>query len=224
MLILPEELFILALDGEKGNIPGSLTLQLQYGVSGALLAELALMGKIGLDDKKKLVLLDSSLCGDDLLDRATTKILHSDRLRKMNHWVKLFGSNSKKTYKELGERLVEKGILKKEPRKYLWVIPSEAFAEKDASAKYLIKAKLRAVVLTNKKPEGDVMALLSLVKACNLLDIIFTKDELKMARKLVDKKIQEQTISKELAETLQEIESAALAGVFASAPVNIIVF
>ena len=186
MLILAEELFILALDPEKGNIPGSLVAQLQYGVSGALLAELALMGKIGVDDKKKLELLDCSLCGDELLDRTLTKIVKSDRLRKMTHWVKLFGSNSKKTYKELGERLVEKGILKKEPRKYLWVIPSEAFPEKDASAKYLIKNKLRAVVLTGKKPEADVLALLSLVRACNMLDSIFTKDELKMARKLVD--------------------------------------
>jgi golgi phosphoprotein 3 len=181
-----------------------------------LLAELALMGKIGVDDKKKLELLDCTLCGDELLDRTLTKIVHSDRLRKMTHWVKLFGSNSKKTYNELGERLVEKGILKKEPRKYLWVIPSEAFPEKDASAKYLIKNRLRSVVLTGKKPEPDVLALLSLVRACNMLDSIFTKDELKMARKLVDQKIQDQAIGKEVAATLQEIEAAAIAGVFAS--------
>jgi len=48
----------------------------------------------------------------------------------MTHWVRLFSSNSKKTYKELGERLVDKGILQKESRKYFWVIPSEAFPEK----------------------------------------------------------------------------------------------
>jgi len=216
MLILAEELFILALDPDKGNIPGSLAAQLQYGLSGALLAELALMGKICVDDKKKLELLDDSLCDDDLLNRTLTKIVQSDRLRKMTHWVKLFSGNSKKTYKELGERLVEKGILQKEPRKYLWVIPSEAFPEKDASAKYFIKNNLRAVVLTGKKPDPYALALLSLVRACNMLDSVFTKDELKMARKLVDKKIQDLTIGKEVAETIQEIESAALAGVFAS--------
>jgi len=36
MLILAEELFILALDGEKGNIPGSLAARLQFGLSAAL--------------------------------------------------------------------------------------------------------------------------------------------------------------------------------------------
>jgi hypothetical protein len=216
MLILAEELFILALDAEKGNIPGSLAAQLQYGLSGALLADLALMGKIGIDDKKKLELLDYTLCGDELLDRTLTKIVNSDRLRKMTHWVKLFSSNSKKTYKELGEQLVDKGILQKESRKYLWVIPSDAFPEKDASAKYLIKNNLRAVVLTDKKPDPYVLALLSLVRACNMLDIVFTKDELKMSRRLVQQKIQGETVAKGVAETIQEIESAALAGVFAS--------
>jgi Golgi phosphoprotein 3 len=216
MLILAEELFILALDPEKGNIPSSIAAQLQYGVSGALLADLALMGKIGLDNKKKLELIDFSLCGDELLDRTLMKIVNSERLRKMTHWVKFFSSNSENTYKELGERLVEKGILQKESRKYLWVIPSEAFPEKDASAKYLIKNNLRAVVLTGKKPDAYVLALLSLVRACNMLDSVFTKDELKMARKLVDQKIQDVTVGKEVAETIQEIESAALAGVFAS--------
>jgi hypothetical protein len=216
MLILAEELFILALDAEKGNIPGSLASQLQYGLSGALLADLALMGKIGLDEKKKLELLDWTLCGDDLLDRTLTKIVSSDRLRKMTHWVKLFSGNSKKTYKELGERLVEKGILQKESRKYLWVIPSDAFPEKDASAKYLIKNNLRAVVFTGKVPDPYVLALLGLVKACNMLDNVFTKDELKMANKLVEQKIQDETIGREVAVTIQEIESAAIAGVFAS--------
>ncbi|MDR3573090.1 MAG: GPP34 family phosphoprotein [Anaerolineaceae bacterium] len=216
MLILAEELFILALDPEKGNIPGSIASQLQYGLSGALLAELALMGKIGIDDKKKLELLDLTLCGDELLDRTLMKIIKSDRLRKMTHWVKLFSSNSQRTFNELGERLVDKGILKKEPRKYLWVIPSEAFPEKDASAKYLIKNNLRAVVLTNKKPDPYVLALLSLVRACNMLESVFTKDELKLARKLVDQKIHDVTVGKEVAETIQEIEAAALAGVFAS--------
>jgi golgi phosphoprotein 3 len=216
MLILAEELFILALDAEKGNIPGSLASQLQYGLSGALLADLALMGKIGLDDKKKLELLDWTLCGDDLLDRTLTKIVNSDRLRKMTHWVKLFSSNSEQTYKELGERLVEKGILQKESRKYLWVIPSDAFPEKDASAKYLIKNNLRAVVFTGKIPDPYVLALLGLVKACNMLDNVFTKDELKMANKLVEQKIQDETIGRDVAETIQEIKSAAIAGVFAS--------
>ena len=216
MLILAEELFIQALDPESGNIPGSIAAQLQYGLSGALLADLALMGKIGLDDKKKLELIDYTSCGDELLDRTLLKIVKSDRLRKMTHWVKLFSSNSKKTYKELGERLVEKGILQKESRKYLWVIPSEAFPEKDASAKYLIKNNLRAVVLTGKKPDPYVLALLSLVRACNMLESVFTKDELKMARKLVDQKIQDVAVGKEVTETIQEIESAALAGVIAS--------
>ena len=216
MLILAEELFILALDGEKGNIPGSLAARLQFGLSAALLADLALMSKIGVDDKKKLELLDYTLCGDELLDRTLTKIVNSDRLRKMTHWVRLFSSNSKKTYKELGERLVDKGILQKESRKYFWVIPSEAFPEKDASAKYLIKNNLRTAVLTAKKPDPYVLALLSLVRACNMLDIVFTKDELKMARRLAEQKIRDETVGKGIAETIHEIESAAVAGVFAS--------
>ncbi len=49
---------------------------------------------------------------------------------------------------------------------------------------------------------------LSLVRAGNMLDFVFTRDEVKAARKRISRMIQEAIQSRALMETIEEIEAA----------------
>jgi hypothetical protein len=46
MLSLPEKLFILAIDDDQDAIDASVKNKLRYGLAGAILSELAIIGKI----------------------------------------------------------------------------------------------------------------------------------------------------------------------------------
>jgi len=210
-MLLHEELFLLAINDQKGRIYQSVDPQLLYGLSGAILSELVLAGKIGVDEKKHLVSLDSTPTGNALLDEALQIIVDKYRLRKISYWVKNLTEEMKKLKSRVGKSLVEKGILTREEKRFLWVIPYEEYPQVDASAKYSIKQHLRTLVLTQAEGKSHDLALLGLVRASNILEFVFTTDELKIARKKIDQLTISDEIGNGVRETIEAIEAAALA-------------
>ena len=162
---LYEELFLLALNDQKGEVSSAVVTILGFGLSGAILSELVLAGKIGLDDEKHMVVLNSELIGDELLDEAFTRIAEASRPRKTSYWINRLSESVKKLQRRVGMGLVEKGVLQLEEKRFLWVIPYEAFPQVDASAKYWVKQSPRQVVLAGEKAEARSIALLGLVRA-----------------------------------------------------------
>jgi Golgi phosphoprotein 3 len=211
MLNLTEELFLIALHQEKGQIPNSISISFRFCLGGALLADLLLAGRVRLEEKDRLALVSAEPTGDDLLDEALVTMSVAQHSRKIFHWVNVFSSRPKKFQERLTDRLVEKGILQKEEKMLLWVIPYAEYPQQDASAKYWIKKRLRAVVLAGEKPSQREAALLSLLCAADLLDHVFTRDELKQARKKVNSLVQDEVIGRGVGEALQALEAATLA-------------
>lgn len=89
-----------------------------------------------------------------------------------------------------------------------WVVPFPDSPETNASAKFVLKARIRKSVLTDEDLKLHDLALLSLVKACNLLNLVFTKDERKMARRRIYELMVSITLKDPEFQTIQEIEAA----------------
>lgn len=149
MLNLAEELFLLSINDEKGVVHASAMPNLRYGLSGAMLADLTIQEKLGLDDKKHVSVLDSGLSGDEILDEALVCIARSDRPRRATFWI------------------------------------SE----------------------------------LSQLRACKMLDLVFTKDERKAARNRIEQIGRNEVFGIAVIETLEAIESAAIAAILAATSV-----
>jgi hypothetical protein len=79
----------------------------------------------------------------------------------------------------------------------------------DASAKYWVKQHLRGIILAGEKGETSDVALLSLLKACQLLRLVFTHDERKSASKKVDVLVQGEIFGDAVEKLLSEIGAAA---------------
>ena len=90
-LYLYEELMLLALRDEEGTIlPGTMY---QYGICGAIIAELLLEERIKLDErgrKPKVAVQSSTRLGDDLLDECLELISKSKRQYDLQYWVSRF--------------------------------------------------------------------------------------------------------------------------------------
>ena len=212
MLDLFEELMLLAIDDERGAIAGVETYRLYFGMAGAILAELAIHGKVQVENKK-LFVIDETETGDQLLDEALDKIKASKK-RKPSYWVNSYGN--KKLRKAVAGRLAEKKVIRIEEKRYLWVIPYEVYPQQNASAKFWIKQELRAMLMSDARPEPHSLVLLSLAKACGMLKLIFTKDERRAAKRRVDELVKGEVYGAAVAATIEEIEGAAVAVIAAA--------
>ena len=208
MFTILEEFFLLSIDDDKGKIISSVSDGLHLGLAGALLADLALQGKISVNDKR-LTVIDPTLSANPLLDEALAQIIADKRPRKVGHWLQKLGN--KQLASRVVERLVEKKVIRVEKKRYLWVIPYDVFPQVDASAKYWVKQHLRSAILAGGEVTPGIVTLLSLLKACQLLNLVFTRDEQKAAERKVTGLVNGEVIGKALAETIAEIEAAAAA-------------
>ncbi|MFZ6028873.1 MAG: GOLPH3/VPS74 family protein [Chloroflexota bacterium] len=213
MLTLYEEFFLISIDDYTGMVASRAAETLHYGLAGAMLSELALEGKLSIEDERVIVLNDTPL-GDEKLDAMLATLAASPKQRKATRWINEL--SERKLIRQVADGLAAKGILTIEKKRYLWVIPYDAYPQQDASAKYWVKHYLRAIVLGGEKPEPGVVALLSLLKACRLLNLVFTKDERKAAANKVADLVQGESYGEAVARTLDEIELAAATAAMAT--------
>jgi hypothetical protein len=186
MLTVTEELFLLSLVEKKNRVTVSSSMELGYSLAGALLVELGLHGRLVFVDKDKLKVVDSQPLGIPWLDDLLEGMDKKGQAKKITYWISQYGASPKKLVKNLLASLQAKGILREEEKHLLWVIPYAEYSMQNGSAKYILKQTLRAAVLGGETPTSQVIILLSLLKASNMLDHVFTHDEYKAAVKQVD--------------------------------------
>ncbi len=205
MLNLAEELFLLALDDDEGWIVESALDTLRFSLAAALLANLALHDRIVIEDGR-LHVFDAEPIGDELLDAVLERLDGSDKPRKVKYWLNALGF--RKLPKQVAQRLVELGLLHEEDRRYFWIAPNATYPQRDAPAKYWIKNELRAAGLTLNRPERRTIVLLSLLRGCRLLGLVYTRDERKAAIKRVEELAKDEDFGAAVAQTLTDIEAA----------------
>lgn len=208
MFTLFEELFLLSIHEDKGTFIKSSIDRIKPGLVGAVLAELALMGRIQTNDNHRLHLLDDSPTEDELLNEVIAVLKDSEKERKWGYWVNQLNQKSEKFIKEITSRLIEKGVVTQDDDHLLWVMPSPFHPDVQSSTKYMVNRHLRGIVLAQGDCGPREMALLSLLRACGLLDLAFLRDERRLASRFINKLVVSAAMTDPLAQTLQEIETA----------------
>jgi hypothetical protein len=207
-LNLPEKLFILSVEDDQGQVTASIKKTLRFGLAGALLADLALANKIHLEDER-LALTDPTPTGDNLFDEVLAAIAAGGKARKLSRWVNTLGD--KQIVKQVAERLAGRNVIRIEKKRYSWIIPYELYPQVNASTKFWVKQHLRGVVLAEEKAAAADIALLSLLNACRLLRLVFTRDERKAASKKVDQLVEGESFGEAVLELLADIDAVAAA-------------
>src|SRR5215208_3544433 len=105
-LTLQEQFLLLCLSDETGKFEEG---WVDYGVNGAALAELLLRGRLRLDEKRRVVVEDSSSTGDELLDRALTRLGEAKRPAGLDRWVMGLYRGRPTARQALIDRLIDRG-------------------------------------------------------------------------------------------------------------------
>lgn len=215
MITFAEELLLLALDDKKGTFIEMPTMSLEYGLVGAILMELALLNKID-TDMEHLLLIDGSPTGDLIFDKVLDIIKQESQNQKPIFWVKKIANELTSLQTVLLDRLISKGILKKEKHKILWVFNKRCYPVINNTEEKEVKTRIHELIINKDIPDPRDVVLISLVDSCNLAKEIFSKDELEKAEhriKLIAKMdIIGQAVAKALVE-IQKIITDAVASV-----------
>ena len=221
ILNLAEELLLLGLETETGELMLSVTTSLPYGLAGALLLELFNADKVNIENQK-IVVKNSELTGDEVIDEALTLIAKCKENHDSKYWVKKLISEMSDLIDKVMNNLVKKGILKKEEKRILWIIPVDTFPMKDPLPTVHTRLRVREIVLEDVTPDKHDIALLSLIKSTNLIDELFLKEERKQANNIINDFIASEQIGKAIKDINLEITStiaASVAGSVAAASV-----
>lgn len=166
-LALPDGLLLLALDDERGTRAHS--TELEPGLAGAVLVDLALRGRLDADGKI-LHVVDPSPTGDAVLDTALATIARESRPRTAQHWV---GKLQKGVRQEVSDRLVAAGTLRRDEKKVLWVFPVTRLPAGNPAPETAVRARLDDAVLRGVTPDERTAALAALVHATGLGRAVF---------------------------------------------------
>jgi golgi phosphoprotein 3 len=216
MLTLAEELLLLGLRDEQGTVASSASVSLRYGVTGALFADLISLGRLGLDDRGRIGVLDVSPTGDDLFDDVLAQVAERKKPRALKDWVLGLGQSQLKVLDRLERRLVDRGILREEEGRILWVFPTHRFPELDHMPELLVRERLRAVVLGGEQPDARTSALLALVRATRLIDEVFAKEERNTAKARLEALARSEASGAAVSDAVKAFEAATMAAVMAS--------
>ncbi len=206
MLTFAEELLLLSHDEKSGTFNRLPDLLLNTALAGAVLMDLALMNRID-NDLKTLVIHDRAPTGEKLLDdalaalspeTAPTTVQALDVLRK----------NGSTIERAALARLVERGILREEGGRILWVFETRRYPLIDGKELLEVKRRIAALLLSDEIPESRDVVIIALAQACGLLTRVFSEAEVARAKPRIEQIAKLDLIGQEVRSSMQELNNA----------------
>ena len=117
------------------------------------------------------------------------------------------------------DRLVDRGILKREAHRVLWLVPYNRFPELDGSAERDLRQRIHDVVLHGAEADEATALLISLVHACGLVNEVFPDQD----AEAVKEKIKVLSEGSQIANAIVEDVASATIAVVCSSVVGSII-
>ena len=180
-LTLVEELTLLALDDKTGKQLDLPLNALAYGLAGAIILELSLAGRID-TDPHRLTVINPAPTGDNLLDAWLNHFQSAPQPKSVMFWLRELALRQEEIRQTTVDRLIRRGILRREERRLLWVFGVRRYPTIDGTERIEVRTRLGQLILGNNLPTPRDAILLSLIHGCRLSEHLFTGLDLK-ARK-----------------------------------------
>jgi len=200
-----EEFLLLALSDSKGGFVREPPERFENALAGAILMDLALMNRID-TDLEHLILIDGSPSGDPLLDEVLALIRKFPDSKSTAYWIEEIRYHIGEFRDHIVQRLIDRGMLKKEEKKLLGIIPQKFYAVPQGAEAREVRERLRTTILSDDIPDPRDVLLISLMVSCNLIDRLFSRQERETVLERIDRVAQMDLIGQAVYKTiLQEI-------------------
>ncbi|MCY4655854.1 MAG: GPP34 family phosphoprotein [Gammaproteobacteria bacterium] len=204
-LTIAEEIVLLILDDENGAFHRLPDWSIRYALSGALLMELAEMGRIDTDLERLFVIKEDAI-DNDLLNSLLQEIVKEGGDQNIRFWVERTAVHSDLIKEHALSTLVDKGILEQKEQKFLWVFRSRKYPIVDGRAEKEVKLRLFEVLFSDALPSPRDVVLLCLAHACGVLKAILPRRELDRALDRIEQVRRLDLIGQAVAKAIWDIE------------------
>lgn len=209
MLILPEEIILLALDDKSGELSELPERSLDFALAGALLTELALRGSVAFDDFFVTKIVRESTA-DKLLDSALALLPDTPHLTVQNSIARIAkkgGSWEDKIF----SRLISYGTLSKRKLGLFAFSKGNSYDILDASAVARVKNKIRKIVMDeNSEPNLRELVLIAIMNACELNGAVFSAGEIEKYLPRIEALAKKTVVGSSISRSISEIQNAIL--------------
>ena len=209
MLRFAEEIVLLLLNDDDGRFARVPNVSLDYALAGGILMDLALEDRID-TDLEKLVLLDATPTGDDLLDPTLAEIAEGGG-NDARYWVERVAVRSDSLREKVLARLVDQGILERVDDRFLWVFESRRYPTADGKAQREVKLRITGVLFSDEIPDPRDIVIICLADACGIFKSIFTSQELERISPRIDQVRKLDLIGQAMTQAIQDIEMTLVA-------------
>jgi len=164
---LRDDLYLLAHDDAGKPLAHRTTLSI--GLASALLADLALAGRIDLIDGR-VVVSDPGPVGEQFADRAVQAVLSLRNRHTPQTWI---GWLAEDAYERVRGALLASGTLNRTTVRRLGLIPTTRFRPTNQEAMVLAHARARYAVLGLEQPDARTAALCALLAVLRLESSVY---------------------------------------------------
>ncbi len=184
-LNIPEEIYLLSIN-EKGQQHESFKSEnFDLIISAAILMNLALLHRI---DSDAINIIPDKLekVGDNLLDGVIGDIYEYDDNRRIDEWISHLSMHGPFFREEILLSLVRNGVLKIEDEKVLWFFSKRKYPMVDDAEQEEVQSRIRNLIFSDDLPDERDIVIVSLLKSSNLLEVVFTPEEIKENTERID--------------------------------------
>lgn len=209
VLTFAEEIVLLNLDDETGKFLRRSGPALGYPFAGAVLMDLAFRSKID-TDLEKLFVVDPTPTGEVLLDDVLAEIGASEEVQSADYWLSHVAEGWAQIESAVLSRLVERGILRREEHRILWVVRTRRYPMIDGQEEKEVKLRLVDALLGDAIPSPRDAALISLCSACDLVTTVLSKKEAERVQDRIRSVQDLDLIGHAMNETIRRLQAAVL--------------
>jgi Golgi phosphoprotein 3 (GPP34) len=185
-MLLAEDLLLLLTDDDTGRLVVSGS-EADIALAGAQLVELSMAGRVDVDDRKRLVVLDASPTGDEVLDRALEAVVG----RQGKKPSAVMGQLRKKVREELYARLTSTGMLRAEEGTVLGIFPRKSWPAGSTEHEAALRRELTAALVHGASPDLRGGALIALLHALRSTHKVVDPQEHGLKRRELDRRAEE---------------------------------
>ena len=211
MLTFAEEILVLLLHDENGAFLPVKGYAMNHALAGSVLMDLAFANRID-TDPEQLMVIDRAPTGNPMLDRVLERVADCAETRNTKAWLATFSAAAEAaTIRELAlASLVERGILERREEKFLWVFRTRRYPMIDGKVEREAKRRIAGVLFSDEIPDPRDVALICLAEACDILNAVFGKKEMKRSRPRIDQLLKMDLIGREMAGAIADIHHTIL--------------
>ena len=209
MVGLVEEIVLLQLRDEGGSFVRVPTWSLRYAVAGAVLMELADVGRID-TDLEHLFLIDETPTGDDLLDPTLAEVAGGEQ-QNTRFWIEHIAAYAEEIRAAALARLVDRGVLEERDNRFLWVFHSRRYPAVDGQIRREVKLRIMEVLLSDEIPDPRDVMLICLADACGIFRALLSGRELAQATPRIEQVAKLDLIGQAMFRAINDVRMAVAA-------------